>query len=159
MLDNIFLKWWVFVCAIFTAAGFAQYQFNLLDLIWEQDIFKLSFVIMAVFFAIIIKNGYLAYHTQYSEWATVDTEKQWFWSSILTKMGLTGTIVGFLAMLLSAGISFESMDTSNVSEVIMLLEDITLGMATALWTTLVGVVCSQLVDIQLIYIDQANKSE
>ncbi len=57
----------------------------------------------------------------------------------MERAGLAGTVVGFIYMFAFA---FVGIDPNDVSTVKAGIEIITVGMSTALLTTLVGIICS-----------------
>ena len=79
----------------------------------------------------------------------------WFSSETMVTLGLIGTVAGFLLMLSSA---FDNLDVKNVENVQEVITDMSLGMSTALCTTLVGLVCSVLTKIQMVILEN-NKYE
>lgn len=78
-------------------------------------------------------------------------ETGWFVTGILTKLGLIGTVIGFVLMLGSVS-GMESFDVDNVQQV---LQDMTIGMGVALNTTLVGLLGSMLLGFQYLMLDRA----
>jgi len=68
----------------------------------------------------------------------------WFLSEFCLTLGMIGTIVGFIMMLSG----FNTLDIQNVSTVQGLLSQLGLSMATALYTTIVGLVCGSILKIQ-----------
>lgn len=74
----------------------------------------------------------------------------WFVSDMMLKLGLLGTIIGFIFMLGSvAGIA--DFDVSNMQKI---LQHMSNGMGTALYTTLAGLICSILSAMQYHMIDR-----
>ncbi|MCS3904101.1 biopolymer transport protein ExbB/TolQ [Methylohalomonas lacus] len=77
-------------------------------------------------------------------------ELGWLATDVMLKLGLVGTIVGFIMMLASvAGI--EDFDVSSMQGVLQLMSG---GMATALYTTLTGITCSMLAGFQYYILDK-----
>ena len=76
-------------------------------------------------------------------------ENGWFISEMCLNLGMLGTIIGFVMMLSG----FESLDISNPSTISTLLSNLGKSMATALYTTLVGIVCGCLLKIQYYILD------
>ena len=74
----------------------------------------------------------------------------WFVSDMMLKLGLLGTIIGFIFMLGSVA-NIADFDVSNMQKVLRHMSD---GMGTALYTTLVGLVCSVLSAMQYHMIDR-----
>jgi hypothetical protein len=78
------------------------------------------------------------------------TNVGWFITELLLAMGMIGTVIGFILML---GGSFESLNVNDTGSVKNALTDMALGMSTALYTTLVGMVCSQVLKVQLVNVE------
>ena len=78
-------------------------------------------------------------------------ETGWFFAQLLVKLGLLGTVVGFIVMLTSISDTI-SYDAAHVPE---LFSGMTGGMRVALNTTLVGLVGTILLSFQYLMIDRA----
>jgi biopolymer transport protein ExbB/TolQ len=74
----------------------------------------------------------------------------WFLAETCLALGMIGTVAGFLIMLLSA---FGSMDIGNTESMQEALSSMALGMGTALYTTLVGLVSSLFIKVQLVNLE------
>ena len=74
----------------------------------------------------------------------------WFVSDMMLKMGLLGTIIGFIFMLGSVA-NIADFDVSNMQKI---LQHMSTGMGTALYTTLAGLICSILSALQYHMIDK-----
>ncbi|MCP3869050.1 MAG: MotA/TolQ/ExbB proton channel family protein [Gammaproteobacteria bacterium] len=86
-----------------------------------------------------------------SEQARGQHEVGWFISGVLIKLGLLGTVVGFVLMLAPVA-ELESFDLSDIQG---LLQRMTTGMSIALNTTLTGLSCSMLLGLQYLILDRA----
>lgn len=75
----------------------------------------------------------------------------WFFSDIMIKLGLLGTIIGFVLMLGSV-VNVTEFDVTTMQNI---LKQMSSGMGTALYTTFAGLVCSILTAAQLHLLDQA----
>lgn len=73
----------------------------------------------------------------------------WFLTNLSIRLGLLGTVVGFILMLRSA-VVIESIEFSTVQN---LLTEMTAGMGVALNTTLVGLIVSAVLSIQYLWLD------
>lgn len=73
----------------------------------------------------------------------------WFVADLMIKMGLLGTIVGFIFMLASVS-NISDFDITSMQKI---LAHMSSGMATALYTTLAGLVCSIFSAIQYQILD------
>ena len=76
----------------------------------------------------------------------------WFIAESCLALGMVGTVTGFLIML---GTAFENIVLSNTATLQQALSDMAMGMSTALYTTLIGLVCSLIIKVQLINLEVA----
>ena len=77
-------------------------------------------------------------------------ELGWFVVDILLKLGLIGTIIGFVLMLGSVS----NTSTFDVTTMQKILREMSSGMGTALFTTLAGLVGSMLLGLQYLLLDK-----
>ena len=93
-------------------------------------------------------------HTQLTEilaeQARGQHEMGWFITGLLLKLGLLGTVIGFVMMLSSVS-GMASLDFSDIQQV---LSNMTVGMGVALNTTLVGLTGSMLLGFQYLLLDR-----
>jgi len=132
------LKWWLILCLSLLGGAIAIY-FNVHVELYNADITKLSFVISLIYIMTTIWIGK-------GMRDTINTNVAWFISESLTSLGMIGTMVGFIYMLLA----FENIDISQIATLQTTLIMIAKGMGTAIYTTLVGLICSQGLKIQLV---------
>ena len=105
-------------------------------------------MIITIFIIASVTVGYLSYRN--SKNFNKLSNYVWFSSETMVTLGLIGTVAGFLLMLSSA---FDNLDVKNVENVQEVITDMSLGMSTALCTTLVGLVCSVLTKIQMVILE------
>ena len=74
----------------------------------------------------------------------------WFISESMLALGMIGTVAGYIIML---GSSFEGLDVENVESLKQTLTDMAIGMSTALYTTLTGLIFSQFTKVQLVNLE------
>ncbi len=79
------------------------------------------------------------------------SEIGWFCSEFCLTLGMIGTVLGFIMMLGEFG----KVDAGDVTSIQKLLSGMSLGMATALYTTIVGLVCGSLLKIQYFNLAQS----
>ena len=77
-------------------------------------------------------------------------ETAWWFAAAAIKLGLLGTVVGFIVMAAQLGKS----QSFELAEVQKLLQQMTSGMAIALYTTLVGLVVNLWLGLQLLLLDR-----
>jgi len=75
----------------------------------------------------------------------------WFASQMCLNLGMIGTVIGFIMML----VGFSHVDVSNVKSVQDLLASMSGGMSTALYTTLAGLVSMQILQLQYFNLSRA----
>lgn len=78
-------------------------------------------------------------------------ETGWFLSGLLLKLGLLGTVIGFILMLGSVA-QVESLDLATMQRMLLAMGG---GMKVALYTTLVGLIASMLLGAQYLLLDRA----
>jgi len=143
---SAFLRWWLLFC-LTAVAMFVAYNFGFVDVLLAKDKTYLSFVILAICFFNSLYVGWLTYKNKVN---SSGIKFSWFVTELLLAIGMIGTVIGFILML---GGSFESLNVSDPSSVKTALTDMALGMSTALYTTLVGLICSQLLKVQLVNVE------
>lgn len=145
----MFLRWWLLFCTSI-AALFTAYTFGFVDALIAKDVTRLSFAILAVFFCSSAYVGWLTFAKTKGHDVQVGTDVGWFITELLLALGMIGTVIGFILML---GGSFESLNVSDSTSVKEALTDMAIGMSTALYTTLVGMICSQTLKVQLVNVE------
>lgn len=158
MRYNIFLRWWLFAVLMAVGSIFC-WNLGIFHEVWLKDSTKLSFFILAICafhsfwagiqaFSISRELKHKSYTKKMKE-IERHSEIGWFASDICLNIGMVGTIWGFIAMLSG----FIDCDVSDIESVQSLLTAISGGMSVALYTTLTGLICSQLLKVQFFNID------
>ena len=75
----------------------------------------------------------------------------WFFTGLLIKLGLLGTVIGFVVMLSS----ITAVESLEISQIQLLMQTMTGGMRIALNTTIFGLVCSMLAGLQYLMLDRS----
>lgn len=86
----------------------------------------------------------------FAEQAHSQHEIGWFFTSLLVKLGLLGTVIGFVLMLTP----LSTMQSFDIEDVQGILASMTAGMAVALNTTLLGLLGSMLLSFQYLMLDR-----
>ena len=145
------LKWWLIFCITLLGLSTCVY-FNIHKDLYAADVTRLSFFIISIFICTSVWIGTKTYkigiHQDYNQKSDVG----WFVSESCLALGMVGTVTGFLIML---GTAFANVDVSNAATLQQALSDMATGMSTALWTTLVGLVCSLIIKVQLVNLEVA----
>ena len=79
------------------------------------------------------------------------TELGWFSAGLQIKLGLLGTVIGFVIMLASIG-SASDLQSQGLDT---LIRSMGIGMKVSLYTTIVGLVGSMMIGIQMLVVDRA----
>lgn len=79
------------------------------------------------------------------------TELGWFSAGLLLKLGLLGTVIGFVIMLASIGTA----NDLQAQGLDALIRGMGIGMKVSLYTTIVGLIGSMLIGIQMLIVDRA----
>ena len=162
-------------------AFYVLYDLNLLNLIFESARSKISILILAIYTADTFHWIYIASNLDYEikgEGKVLDfldaveskssLESQnllriledelsnrhalgHMISDVLLKLGLTGTVVGFILMLLPIG-EMKDFDPEKIQP---LLSSMSGGMAVALYTTLSGLITSTMLKFQYFLLDSS----
>ena len=137
------LRWWLIFCLSILAGGIAIY-FDIHKELYNADQTKLSFLILTIF---VLTSLWIGWVTKMQD-RTV--EIGWFIAEACLALGMIGTVTGFLLMLNGA---FAEIDLSNPTTIQTSLTKMALGMSTALYTTLTGLICSLALKIQLVNVE------
>ena len=158
------LRWWLFI-SLTVVLTFTFYYFGLFSEVWEKDRTKLSFLIMIIFFFTCIHCGKETIKVSKAlEGNVTETEIKktdwrgnqevgWFISDFVLTIGMIGTVSGFLLMLTGA---FAGVDLTDEVAMKNVLEKMSKGMSTALYTTLFGLICGGLLKIQYFSLGRAT---
>lgn len=154
-----FLKWLILFSLIVVMSGFGWYagQFQCLP---QKDTSYLSFLILGIFYLNTLWCGIQTLRFKKREFGDnnyANRFKQqenigWFTSEVLLSLGMLGTIIGFVMMLTT----FDKIDLANTGTTSKFLKEFGIGMSTALYTTLYGLICSILLKLQYFNFSQGT---
>lgn len=141
-------KWYLIVCLESLIIAVAVY-FGFHKLLWENDQTKLSFLISFVW---LVATGFVGWLHTLNDRLRIENDAKtgWYLAESCLTIGMIGTVAGFLLML---GAAFGNIDVSNTQTLQAALSDMAVGMSTALYTTLVGLVASIFIKSQLINLE------
>lgn len=145
-MHSKFLLWWL----VFTLQAIlfgVSFHFGSYEYLLNNDLTRLSFVITAIWIVTSFVIGVKTFND------SQNYSKTWFVSDSCMTVGMIGTVVGFMLML---GSSFANIDPSNTVQTKQVISDMASGMGTALLTTLVGLIASLFLKIQLIVAEKAD---
>ena len=143
-----FIRWWVIICLQLLSFGVVGY-FGGFEELWAKDMTKLSFVILSLWLITTLWIGFwqgrfVRVHVSYL------IKIGWFLSEACMALGMIGTVAGFLLML---GSAFTGIDVADTATLQSALSSMAVGMSTALYTTLVGLVCGLYIKSQLVNLE------
>ena len=140
-----------------------SYKMGVFKDVWIKDSSYLSFVILALFYTMTtwcglktwrvskVVAGELEYTKEVKEEFSRLEEIGWFFSEQCLTLGMIGTVWGFVSMLPGFGL----VNVGDSGSIQNLLKSLGGGMATALYTTLVGLICGMLLKMQYFNISHA----
>ena len=137
-----FLKWWVIICLTIVGLIFLII-YDGINYINEADFTKLSFIIFGLFCYCSIMVGY---YTKIESLRSSQLKFPRLMVGIMTKLGMTGTVLGFIKMLATC---LNKVDVNNAQSMQSVLAQMSHGMSTALVTTAAGLICSILLQLQI----------
>jgi hypothetical protein len=164
------LRWWLFAIIVLTG-GSVAYSNGIFNMVYSSDTRKLSVVIFIMFLIMSLWCGVKTYILSHclnvlgKESYGDDAYKEvkdimgnmegyqdagWFVSDLCLSCGMVGTVIGFIMMLGSFG-QIDIADTANAH---MIMANLSSGMAVALITTLVGLICSMAIKVQYFNLQQ-----
>lgn len=133
-----FFKWLLVFIASITGAVLAHTQ-GFFGFVLKYDFSYISFVILICYLTMSIANGLTSI-------TGVNVKKRLsisdFVSESVVGLGLLGTVIGLIYMV------FDSLGSEAASNIQKTIESLKLGLATALITTGVGLVCGLFLNIQ-----------
>ena len=153
-VNNILLKWWFLFCTQI-ALGTVAFHFNFFHHLYREDTTRIGFFILGILLLTTLWLGKKIYSFK-TKWPGPDDainefSAGWFIAESCLVLGLIGTVTGFILML---GTAFTELDVTNITSVQNALIKMSLGMSTALYTTLVGLISSLVIKIQLVTIER-----
>lgn len=159
---KLFLKWWLLAFLVVIGTVFS-YKMGVFQDVWEKDNSYLSFVILSLFYTMTVWCGFKTWKVSQVVLGEVEYTKEikdefsrleeigWFFSEQCLTLGMIGTVWGFVTMLPG----FSLVNVGDAGSVQNLLKSLGGGMATALYTTLVGLICGMLLKMQYFNISHA----
>ena len=136
-----FLCWWLIVCVVGTSS-YITHAMGWLVPLYTNDLTYITFLITVI---AVLTTLSLGYKFKVPDANSVDVE--WFVSDVVLTLGMLGTIIGFMIMLQG---TFSSIEFNDVHSIRLALSSMSQGLFTALNTTLLGLVSSIILKVQLI---------
>ena len=140
-MTRTFLQWWLLFVLQLIIVG-AMYYFDIHTYILENDQTYISFILLGIWFFASARIGY-----KLNKEIQTSNEPIWFIAETCMAIGMMGTVLGFILML--GGSNLASIDPSDVEGMKNVIGQLASGMATALLTTLTGLIVSVSLRTQL----------
>jgi MotA/TolQ/ExbB proton channel family len=142
------LIWWVFFC-LQVFGFFIAYKFDFYSLLLVADP---TFISYGIILFHIFTFCFLGYYTYKNDITHNDTF--WFISEAQLAFGMLGTLVGFVIMFSAVFAGTPTLELIKASIAI-----ISVGVSTALWTTIVGLVSSIIIKATLVNLERKNSEQ
>jgi hypothetical protein len=141
-----FLYWLITTCCITVLAVIAQ-RFHLWAIMDSKDATKISWLICGITIITSLAIGFISFK-QYTNINIMN--RLWFISDAMITLGMIGTVAGFLIMM---GDNFSNINAADPATIQKTIQTVGTGMGTILVTTLMGLVSSLLLKLQLVIVD------
>jgi len=141
MMTRTFLQWWLLFVLQIIILG-AMYYYDIHTYVLENDQTYISFLLLGIWILSSIRVGY-----KLKKEIKTNNEPLWFIAETCMAIGMMGTVLGFILMLGSSNLA--SIDPSDVEGMKNVIGQLASGMATALLTTLTGLIVSVSLRTQL----------
>ncbi len=155
---ELFLRWWVMILVV-VAGAIITWIAGGFTMIYEGDPTMISFVVIGVAAFMSVRLGELSWKLcRMPKDATlhditvfdVNKESGWLSSTMCSRVGLVGTMWGFIVALDAlSGLNFD--DPASLQHTIV---GVTVGVKIALYTTLVGQLSNIIINVQTFNLSQ-----
>ena len=157
-MKTLLLKWWLFLCTQAAIGGIAFYL-GFFNSILNKDPTRLTFFILSILILTTLWLGKKIYSMskmvnltrKIKDKLHEDYSIGWFIAECCLVLGLIGTVAGFIIML---GTAFVDIDVSNIESMQKALTQMSIGMSAALYTTLMGLLSSLVIKLQLVNVER-----
>jgi len=150
-MKTLLLKWWLFVCSCGVGITIVNYL-GFFKILLKKDPTRLSFLILLIFLLTTVWIGQKIYNIIKEQNKPKGDLQQdfdigWFIAESCLVLGLIGTVAGFIIML---GTAFINIDVTSINSMQKALSQMSIGMSAALYTTLMGLLSSLGIKLQLV---------
>lgn len=148
-----FFYWLIIICLIGLGAAFAQ-NVHFWEIMNAKDATKITWLICGIFPITSLVIGAIAYRKHAT---SVTMERLWFIADAMITLGMIGTVSGFL--ILAGGDSFSKLNPADTVSLQKTMQIMGTGMGTILVVTLMGLISSVLLKLQLVIIHHFEVEE
>lgn len=150
-MKNLTIKLWIVFCLTIFALGVSNF-FGVFAMIYAADITRLSFVMIGGLLLTMIYIFIMVWRNKIP-----DLNPLWYTADLFLSIGMIGTVIGMIYVFAASDLA--SIDMTNLASVKQVMIAMAVGVATKLWTTLVGLVCSNILKIYLVLIENWQEAE
>jgi len=152
---------WLVTNALVATGSFWAYKVGIANMIWEADHTKLTLLAYVLFWLVSWHIGrvcrdiesYDGDSTHAYEVLKMKTNVGFFWGQICLSVGLIGSLIGFIGMML---VAFGDVNlTADAAALPSMLAGIGKNYGTALYVTLIGVMAGVVMQVQSFAADYA----
>ena len=140
-----FLYWWLIVCVVGTGS-YITHTMGWLVPLYTNDLTYITFLITTLAVLTTLSLGY-KFKVPSRKTNSLRVNVEWFVSDVVLTLGMLGTVIGFMIMLQG---TFSSIEFNDAYSIRLALSSMSQGLFTALNTTLLGLVSSIILKVQLI---------
>lgn len=150
-MSSLATRLWIVFCVTIFGMVVANY-FGVFAILLAADITRLSFfmismtILLMLWMTISIWKGHIP-----------DLKPQWFMADNMLTLGMIGTVIGMIYVFSSSGLI--GLDFANAASVKGTMVAMVVGVSTKLWTTLVGLVCSTVLKLNLVLVENYQDVE
>jgi len=138
-MSNVFSRWMLLF--LLMLMGFlAMAYFGIWHLMWFADISKISFGILTLFLLLSLHVGYMTHRASKTKFLSKKIDIPNWFAERFTMLGILGTGIGIMFMMFTTNFSGETKEVIN---------QVLFGLGTALITTVTGIVCCYLLELQI----------
>ena len=143
---------WIGFMLLNILAGYFLYQKEIFSLIISSDLTYISIGVIIIYVLTSMSIGFKTFlHCHEDIYVSVKLE--WFVRSELAALGLIGTIIGLMFVL---GPTFAGINPQASETITKALSTISLGVGTALWTTITALTGAVLLGVQLMNLEHSQ---
>jgi predicted deacetylase len=144
-----FWRFWSIEVVMFVSLYVGLVHLGAWDFILANDFTYISLINLVILVLSSLMVGY-----QVIKKVKKGTELQWYMADTVLSLGMVGTLFGFLMVLYS---TFQGIDVTDSDSMKRAIETLATSMGTALLTSLVGLISSIIMKLQLIVLETSDE--
>jgi len=141
-----FWKFWTVEVLLLAALAIALVYYDVYTFLLDNDFTYISIVNLTI---LTLSSFWVGFDI--ANGRTKGRDTQWFLADSVLSLGMVGTLFGFLIVLYS---TFHGIDVGDTESMKKAIETLASGMGTALITSLVGLIASIVMKLQLVILEE-----